>query len=78
VRGRRAATSPYLRALMLAFILTLIARLVIAASDNVIAFPVLEWYFWAFAAIIVVLSGAAGRASPIEEATADEPAGGAP
>ena len=27
-------------------------------SDNIIVFPVLEWYFWSFAAVIVVMSGA--------------------
>ena len=38
--------SPFKRDLMFAFLMTLISRAVIAAADNVIVFPVLEWYFW--------------------------------
>jgi O-antigen ligase len=57
-KGYREAPTPYQRDLILAFIMALASRVVIAASDNVIAFPVLEWYFWSFAAVVVVLSGA--------------------
>jgi O-antigen ligase len=53
--GYRNARTPYERDLMLAFLAALIGRVVIAASDNILVLVVLEWYFWAFAAIIVVL-----------------------
>jgi O-antigen ligase len=55
--GYRRAESSYERDLMLALLMAFASRAVIAASDNIIAFPVLEWYFWGFAAVIVVMSG---------------------
>ena len=58
LRGYHDARSPFERDLMLAFTMTFAARAVIALTDNLVAFPVLEWYFWSFAAVIVVLSGA--------------------
>jgi O-antigen ligase len=72
VKGYRDAKTPYHRDLMLAFIMALVARVVIALGDNILALVVLEWYFWAFAGLIVVQSGAyerfaapePGRAAP--------------
>jgi O-antigen ligase len=69
LKGYREARSPFERDLMLAFIMALGARMVSALADNILIFPVLEWYFWAFAGVIVVMSGAyqrraAPRASP--------------
>jgi O-antigen ligase len=61
VQGHRDATDPYQRDLMLAFLVVLVSRFVFAASDNILVLVVLEWYFWAFAAIIVVESGAYDR-----------------
>ena len=58
LNGYRTAKTPWERDLMLAMIMALSSRVVIAASDNLIAFPVLEWYFWSFAGVIVVMSGA--------------------
>ena len=62
IAGYRNEKRPYERDLMLAFLLVLVSRLVIAASDNILVLVVLEWYFWAFAAIVVVESGAYDRA----------------
>lgn len=61
VKGYREEKDPYKRDLMLAFLLVLVSRFVIAASDNILVLVVLEWYFWAFAAIIVVETGAYDR-----------------
>ncbi len=58
IRGYRRGKSPYERDLMLAFLMAFASRVIIAISDNVIAFPVLEWYFWSFAAVIVVMNSA--------------------
>jgi O-antigen ligase len=58
VKGYRTLPEGYERDMMLAFLCVFWSRLVIAVSDNVIIFPVLEWYFWSFAAMIVVMSGA--------------------
>jgi hypothetical protein len=41
--------------------MALSARMVSALADNILIFPVLEWYFWAFAGVIVVMSGAYRR-----------------
>ena len=46
----------------------------IASRDNVIAFPVLEWYFWSFAAVIAVMSGAYNHVRRQEPAITDLPA----
>lgn len=62
IEGYRKEKRPYERDLMLAFLLVLVSRFVIAASDNILVLIVLEWYFWAFAAIVVVESGAYDRA----------------
>ena len=61
VKGYREAKEPYQRDLMLAFLVVLVSRFVMSASDNILVLVVLEWYFWAFAAIIVVESGAYDR-----------------
>lgn len=53
----RNASTPFERDLMLAFLMTFVARVVIALSDNIIVYPVLEWYFWGFAALVVATSG---------------------
>lgn len=55
LREYRRAATPFERDLMLAFLLALISRAVIAAADNVIVFPVLEWYFWGFAGVVVAM-----------------------
>jgi O-antigen ligase len=55
--GYRRVGDAYERDLMLALLMALAARAVIAGSDNIIAFPVLEWYFWGFAAVTVIMSG---------------------
>ena len=57
MKGYREAATPYQRDLMLAFLMAFASRVVIAMTDNVIVFPVLEWYFWSFAAVVVVMSG---------------------
>ncbi len=62
LRGYRHAGNAFERDLMLAFLMTFAARAVIALTDNLVAFPVLEWYFWSFAAVIIVMSGAYPRA----------------
>ena len=67
VKGYRSAKGKYDRDLMLAFLLVFISRLVIAASDNVLSLVVLEWYFWGFAAIIVVESGAYNRLAHLDD-----------
>lgn len=56
-RAYRDAPTPYQRDIMLAFMMGFFARLVIAMTDNVIIYPVLEWYFWGFAAVVVGMSG---------------------
>lgn len=61
LKGYREAESRYKRDLMLAFIMALVARMVSALADNILIFPVLEWYFWAFAGVIVVAAGAYQR-----------------
>jgi cation transport ATPase len=61
MRGYREAATPFERDLMLAFLMAFAARAVTAFSDNILIFPVLEWYFWSFAGLIVVTSGAYRR-----------------
>jgi O-antigen ligase len=61
LKGYREAKTPFRRDLMLAFIMALSARMVSALADNILIFPVLEWYFWAFAGVVVVMSGAYRR-----------------
>lgn len=61
LKGYREGATPYERDLMLAFMMALVARFVIAGGDNILVLVVLEWYFWAFAAAIVVESGAYDR-----------------
>lgn len=58
IRGYREARTPYERDLMLAFLMAFAARAVTALADNILIFPVLEWYFWSLAGIAVVTSGA--------------------
>jgi O-antigen ligase len=57
LEGYRRASTPFQRDLMLALLMAFASRVVIAGSDNIVAFPVLEWYFWAAAGLIVVMSG---------------------
>lgn len=57
---RRAAT-PFERDLLLAFLMAFVGRAVVALSDNVIVHPALEWYFWAFAGLVVVVGGSYRR-----------------
>lgn len=59
--GVASADSPFKRDLMLAFMMTFIARVIMSGGDNLLAITVLEWYFWAFAAVVVVESGAYDR-----------------
>jgi len=71
LNGYRSAESRYKRDLFLAFLMALAARLVSAFADNILIFPVLEWYFWAFAGVIVVMSGAYQKRRVLTDA--DEP-----
>jgi O-antigen ligase len=61
LKGYREGATPYERDLMLAFMMALIARFVMAAADNILVLVVLEWYFWAFAGAVVVESGVYDR-----------------
>ena len=67
LKGYRGAETPYERDLILAFLLVVVSRFVMVASDNILVLVVLEWYFWAFAAIIVVESGAYDRLSHLND-----------
>ncbi len=49
------ARTPFHRDLTLAFLAVIFARLLMAFTDNIVDQPVLEWYFWSFAALIVSL-----------------------
>jgi O-antigen ligase len=67
LRGYKEADSPYKRDLMLAFMMVLVSRLVMVGGDNLLAITVIEWYFWAFAGVIVVESGAYDRFAHIQD-----------
>ena len=67
LRGYRDADTPYKRDLMLAFLMVLTSRFVMAGADNLLAITVIEWYFWAFAGVIVVESGAYDRFAHIQD-----------
>jgi putative inorganic carbon (HCO3(-)) transporter len=67
INGYRQAAKPYDRDLMLAFLMAMTARLVIAAADNTLVIVVLEWYFWALAGVIVVQSGAYDRFARVRQ-----------
>jgi O-antigen ligase len=60
----KETTTVFQRELALAFIALVIARLVMFFTDNIFVNPVLEWYFWALAAMVISL-----RRFPAEEAT---------
>jgi len=67
IAGYRGLRSDYQRSLALAFIAVLAGRAVMLLSDNLIGHPVLEWYFWSLAAVVVALvtsPSAAGEMSP--------------
>lgn len=66
-RGYRDAKTEYQRDLVLAFLMTFISRLVMSGADNLLVITVLEWYFWAFAAVIVVETGAYDRFAHIQD-----------
>jgi O-antigen ligase len=66
-RGYRDAPTPFKRDLMLAFMMVFMSRAVMAGADNLLVITVLEWYFWAFAAVIVVESGAYDRFAHIQD-----------
>jgi O-antigen ligase len=70
IRGYRNASTPFQRDLVLGFIMAFAARAITAFADNILIYPVLEWYFWAFAGLIVVTSGAyqRGRAPALRSA----------
>lgn len=74
LKAYRNAASSYQRDLALAFMAVFISRLVMAASDNILDIVVIEWYFWAFAALIVVDSGAYRRGRPAQPAPEGDPA----
>jgi O-antigen ligase len=61
--GYRQAPTPFRRDLMLAFIMALLARMVSALADNILIYPALEWYFWAFAGVVVIVAGAADKSA---------------
>ncbi len=65
--GYRDAKTPYKRDLMLAFMTVFLSRIVMSGGDNLLVITVLEWYFWAFAAVIVVESGAYDRFAHIQD-----------
>jgi O-antigen ligase len=65
--GFRDAATPYQRDLMLAFLMVLVSRVVMVGADNLLAITVIEWYFWAFAGVIVVESGAFDRFAHIQD-----------
>ena len=65
--GFHRARTPYERDLMLAFMMTFFARIVMSGADNLLIITVLEWYFWAFAGVIVVESGAYDRFAHIQD-----------
>jgi hypothetical protein len=75
IEAYRKAETPFERDLMLAFLMAFAARAVIALSDNIIVYPALEWYFWAFAALMVAASGAyqPGRFGQREPRVSAEP-----
>ena len=87
LKAYRESVTPYQRDLALAFMAVFISRLVMASADNILDIVVIEWYFWAFAAVIVVESGAYDRFArlrdgehrlepatrPVDEATAPSP-----
>ena len=52
---------------MLAFMTVFLSRIVMSGGDNLLVITVLEWYFWAFAAVIVVESGAYDRFAHIQD-----------
>jgi hypothetical protein len=52
---------------MLAFMMVWCSRIVMVGADNLLAITVIEWYFWAFAAVIVVESGAYDRFAHIQD-----------
>jgi len=66
-RGYAEADTPFKRDLMLAFLMVFLSRAVMAGADNLLVITVLEWYFWAFAAVIVVESGAYDRFAHIQD-----------
>lgn len=55
VRAARSGLPGYGRPLASAFLAVFIARLIMMLTDNLMVHPVIEWYFWAFAALIVAL-----------------------
>jgi O-antigen ligase len=77
-RGHREAATPFQRDLMLAFLAGTIARLVMAVADNIFVVVVLEWYFWAMAAVVVVESGAYQRFARMHEAERRAQSGAVP
>jgi len=66
-RGYRDAHTPFKRDLMLAFMMVFLSRVVMSGADNLLVITVLEWYFWAFAAVVVVESGAYDRFAHIQD-----------
>jgi len=55
LRAARSPLSSYERQLAVGFAAVLVARLAMMVTDNLMVHPVLEWYFWAFAALIVAI-----------------------
>jgi hypothetical protein len=68
-KGFREAegNNPFKRDLMLAFLMAFAARALMSGADNLLVITVLEWYFWAFAAVVVVESGAYDRLAHIQD-----------
>jgi O-antigen ligase len=66
-RGARTSED---RFLVLAFLALLTGRLVMSLTDNLLIQPVLEWYFWGIAAVVLALkprNGHPGRAVPVHQ-----------
>jgi cell division protein FtsW (lipid II flippase) len=53
------ARNRFERDLVTAFLAVLLARLVMAFTDNIIVQPVLEWYFWSLAALVMAIGSTA-------------------
>ena len=68
IANYRGATTSQDRYLILAFLALFAGRLVMSLTDNLLAQPVLEWYFWGIAAVVLSLKPRPAQASPAPRA----------
>ena len=61
----RDSPSRFDKSLIVAFLAMFSARLVMSLTDNLLIQPVLEWYFWAIAAMTVAVSIPTRRPAPL-------------